>query len=656
MFDFIRRHNRIVMWVLFPLIFISFALFGIEGFTRMGEGAGATVAVVDGAKITQLEWDNAHRQEVERRRAANPNVDLRLLDSPAIKYSVLERLVYERVLAAAAAGQRLMVSDQRLASYLGESPAVASLRRPDGTLDMEQYRLLLSSQNLTPESYEALVRAEMAANQVLGGMASSGLSSPVQAEVALNAFGERREVRVQRFTPADHAAKLDPSDADLQAFYQAHLVRYQAPESAQVEYIVLDLNELKKNIALSEDDLRTYYEQNLGTLRTPEKRRASHILITAAQDAPAAEREKAKARAAELLAQLRQAPDTFAAVARQSSQDSASAASGGDLGLEFVRDDRGIDPAIAKAVYALAQTGDISDVIESEFGYHLVRLTSLTPATAPAFDAARAKLEDQYRTQQAQKQFGELAETLKNRVYEQPDSLQPAAEQVKLPVQTASNIRRTPAPGATGALANAAFLGALFSADALDKNRNTDTIDIGSGQVASGRIAQYTPAHARPLDEVREQVRAAFIADRGAALAREAGLAQLNAWSANRPGSDAAKLPEAITLSRDAPQGQPPQLIEAVLRADPAKLPLFVGVDLGAAGYAVARVDKVLPQADQTAEAAAQGRQLYEQAWATAEARQYYEQLKARYKARILAPDPSTVTLTATPAVSAASR
>lgn len=640
MFDFVRRHTKLIMVVLFLLVIPSFVLFGIDGYTRNNDAAGK-VATVDGKKITQTEWDNAHRLDVDRMRASSPNADLRLLDSPAVKYATLERLVRERVLAAAAADEHLMVSDQRLAADLAQDPNIAALRRADGTLDMDQYRRLVAAQGLTPEGFEARVRADMAANQVLGGVVNSELVSAAQVDVAMNAFLERREIRVQRFAPADYKAKLNPSDADLEAFYKANLARYQAPESARIEYVVLDLDSIKKGITVSEQDLRAYYDQNAAALGTPEERRASHILITAPKDAPAAVREKAKATATELLAQLRKAPGTFADVARKSSQDEASAPSGGDLG--FFQRDKGIDPTISKATYALGKSGDISDVVESDFGYHIVQLTDLKPAAVPAFEKLKPQLEDQLRTQQAQRQFGELAETFTNGVYEQSDSLKPVADRLKLGVQTADNVRRAPAPGATGALANTKFLNALFSADSLEKKRNTEAIDIGANQLVSGRVVQYNAAHARPLDEVRTEVRAAFLNERGAALAREDGQAKLKAWTA-QPAA-ATGLPAAIVVSRDQPHEQPPQLVEAVLRADPAKLPTFVGVDLGADGYAIAQVDKVLPKAEQSADIVTQTRQRYEQLWASAEARQYYELLKARYKAAILVPAPANDTI-----------
>ena len=639
MFDIVRKHTKLLMGVLFLLIIPSFVLFGIDGYTRMGD-AGVKVATVNGKAITQSEWDNAHRFEVDRLRASNPSLDLNLLDSPQIKYASLEQLVRERVLAAAAADEHLSVSDARLAAYLQNDGGIAALRRADGTLDMDRYRQMLAQQGLTPEGFEARVRNDLALQQVLGAVANSSFSTQAEADVAMNAFLERREIRFLKFDSAEFAAKVKPTDAELEAYYKENLARYQAPETARVEYLVLNLDEITKTVVVSEQDLRKYYEQNSASLGEPEERRAAHILITAAKDAPAAEREQAKAKATALLEALRKSPDTFAAVARASSQDDVSAASGGDLG--FCRSDRGTDPAIAKAAFALGKAGDISDLVESDFGYHIIRLSEIKPTGVPPFEQARAKLEGQYRTQEAQKRFGELAEEFRNGVYEQSDSLKPTADKLKLTIHTADKVSRVPAPQASGALANPKFLAALFSADSLDKKRNTEAMEVAPNELASGRVVTHEAAHALAFAEVKDQVRTAFIAQKGAEAALKAGQDKLKAWD-NAPANATPELTKVATISRDQMEGQSPALVEAALRADPTKLPKMLGVNLGAEGFVVARVDKVIPHGKMVAEETAQNLQRYQQMWALAELVGYYDTLKLKYKAKILAPVPPAV-------------
>jgi peptidyl-prolyl cis-trans isomerase D len=173
---------------------------------------------------------------------------------------------------------------------------------------MEGYKRLLAAQGLTPEGFEARMRSDLSMQQVLAGIANSELVSQANVDAAMNAFLERREVRVLRLAPKDFTAKVNPTEADLQGYYKTHEMQYQVPESVNIEYTVLDLDSVKKAVNVSEQDLRTYYEQNAATLGSPEERRASHILVAAPKDAPAAEREKAKAKAEALLAELRAAP------------------------------------------------------------------------------------------------------------------------------------------------------------------------------------------------------------------------------------------------------------------------------------------------------------------------------------------------------------
>jgi len=632
MFEFVRKHTKVMMFLMFLMIIPAFVLVGVDGFKSIKAG-GDAVATVGSHSITQGDWDAAHKAEVDRLRAQVPNLDAKMLDSPQARYVTLERLVRERVLTEAVQDAHLNTSDARLARELQQSPTIASLRRPDGSIDIERYRQLAANQGLTTDGFEARVRSQLSVRQVEAGLLSTAFSPAALADVSLNAFYERREVQVSRFNPADYAGKVNPSDAEIDAYYQANPTQFQASEAASVEYVVLDLDTVKKSITLNEADLKSYYEQNVTRLSGKEERRASHILINAPKDMPADDRKKARERADALLVQVRKAPDTFAEAARKNSQDSGSAPNGGDL--DFFARGAMVKP-FEDAAFALNK-GDISDVVESDFGFHIIKLTDVKTPKQRSFEELRPSMEADLKTQQAQRKFAETAETFTNGVYEQSDSLKPVAERLKLEVKTVDNLQRKPVPGVTGVLANPKFLAAIFSADSLEKKRNTEAVEVGPNQLAAARVTEYTPASTRPLTEVRAIVSARLIASQSAEMAKKDGIEKLANWKAAAP----ANMPAAVTVSRDGAQVVPGPVLDAVLHADTTSLPVWVGVDLGAQGYVVARVNQILPRNAPAPATADQERKQYAQWVASAENKAYYKLLTQRFKVAIKAPRPA---------------
>ncbi|MCC2633039.1 MAG: Rotamase [Ramlibacter sp.] len=634
MFELIRKHMKIMQLVLFLLIVPSFVLFGVQGYENMRE-KGNAVAKVDGHEILQGDWDEAHRAEVDRLRQQMPNLDASLVDSPEARYGTLERMVRDRVMQAAVEKSNLLVGDQRLARELQNNEAIAGLRGADGKLDIERYKQLLAARGMTPEMFENQVRGDLAVRQVITGVTQSGFTPPAQANVALSSYFEKREVQVARFPTQEYRAKVEPTEAELQAYYKDHPALFQAPEQASIEYVVLDLSATQQGVAINEADLKTYYDQNASRVGGQEERRASHILVEAPKGAPADAKAKARAKAEELLAQVKKNPDSFADVAKKNSQDAGSAAQGGDL--DWFRAGTLAAKPLEDAAFALKNKGDIAGPVETDFGYHILKLTDIKSPQRRTFEEMRTELEAQMRKEQAQKKYAEAAEAFSNTVYEQSDSLKPVADKLKLEIRTAQGVGRTPQPGATGPLANPKFLQALFSADALERKRNTEAIEIAPNQMVSGRIVQHQPARARPYEEVKAQVREQVVNAKAAELARKDGAAKLAAWKA-APAS--ATLPGAESVSRMDRGRQPPEVVEAALRTDPGQLPALVGVDLGANGYAVVKVNRVLPREAPPPAQAQQEQQQYTRAWSAAEAQAYYELLKDRFKVQVLVEKP----------------
>ncbi|HEU4460189.1 MAG TPA: SurA N-terminal domain-containing protein [Methylibium sp.] len=628
MFEFVRSHTRLLQFVLVLLVFPAFVFVGVEGYRGFGQ-SDPKVATVAGRPITQAEWDNAQRTQLERARAQSPGADAALLDTPAARQQTLDALIRDRVLLAAADKLRFNVSDERLQRVFANDPQLAFLRNPDGSLNRD----LLIAQGMNPQQFEQQLRQDLAMRQVLMGIGGTALAPAAATDAALDALFQQREVRIARFESKNYASKVAPTDAQIEAYYQdpANAASFNAPERADIEYLVLDLEAVKAGIKPSDEDLRKFYDDNMARFVAPEERRASHILVKSDKSEPADKRAAAKAKAQSLLDQARKDPKSFAELARKNSDDPGSAAKGGDL--DFFGRGAMVKP-FEDAAFSM-KTGDIGEVVESDFGYHVILLTGVRGGEKKPFDAVKTEIAEELKTQQAQKKFAELAETFTNMVYEQADSFKPTAEKLGLAVQTAKDVVRTPAAGASEVLANAKFLAAVFSEDSVKNRRNTEAVDLGASRLASARVLDHSPARRLPLEAVKDRVKAQLVTEQAAALARKDAEAKLEAW---RGGASAeAALEPALKINRAQSEGLPRPLIEAVLAAPAEPLPSWTIVDFGELGSAVVRVDKVLPRDPSLGDPKQLATQ-YAQVWGAAEAEAYYAALKERFKVQKMPP------------------
>ena len=622
MFDFFRKHTRVMQFALVLLIFPSFVFFGVQGYSSFMGGGNTVVAKVAGHDITKAEWDAAHQAQIERIRRQMPTADAKLLDTPEMKTQSLDGLVRERVVLAAVDKLHLVTTDDRLQRMFATDPQFAPYRNADGSLNKD----VIGAQGMSSEMFAARLRQDISMRQVVQGLAGTEFAPLSATTAAIDAMFQQREVQIERFETKDSVAKVNPSDADIDAYYKdpKHAAEFEAPEQSTVEYAVLDVDALKKGITVTDEELRKYYAENESRYGTPEERRASHILVKAEKGATADERAKAKAKAESLLAELKKPQTVFADLARKNSDDPGSAQKGGDL--DFFARGAMVKP-FEDAAFSLKQ-GETSGLVESEFGYHIIRVTAVRGGGKRSFDTVRAEIEDEVKKQLAQKRFSELAVEFTNMVYEQSDSLKPVVDKFKLELRTAKDVKRNPGPEATGPLANPKFLAALFGNDAITNKRNTEAVETGASQLASGRVLVYAKAHQLPLAEVRARVRERVVQVQAAALARKLGEERL-AVLTKTPATPMAGAVQII--SRAQGRELPRTLTDAVLKAPVATLPAFVGIDLGEQGYALAKLSKVLGR-DPIAADPAQAQTSYAKAWADAESQAYYEALKLRFK------------------------
>lgn len=634
MFEAIRQ-TKSVMIVLLGLLVVAFVFVGVSGYDSFSQRS-ATVAELEDVSITQEQWDRAHANEIDRLRQAMPQLDVKLLDSPAARYATLERLLQEALINKAVQDKHVMAGEAAVATALRQDEWLNARRDASGQLNVAAVEEELAARGMSSEQYAAQVAYALAQEQLTRGVQATGVVSKAAAQATLDAYFERRDVQVAAFNASNYVSKVQVSDADVQAYYDANPAQFQADEAIDIEYLVLDQAKLAQQITVNEAELRAYYDQNKDRLAGPQERRASHILLPLAPDADAATVASVTEQAQSLLAQARANPDAFAQLAKDYSKDPGSAANGGDLGY-FGRG--AMVKPFEDATFALSENA-ISDVVRSDFGLHIIKLTGIKAPPAKRFADMRAELAANLRADAARKQFAEAAERFSNLVYEQADSLAPAAQALGLQVQSASNVTRTNQL-ADALLANTALTAALFSNEAIEKKLNTAAIDVGQQRLVSARVVKHMPAHTKAFELVSADVRQMLVATRSAALAREAGEAALAAWQDG--GSSSASFGDKLTVSRDQGGVMAPNLVAAVLRTPADALPAYTGVDLGEQGFVVLKVLAVKPRtAVDAVQSEAEANQ-YTQAWSSAEINAYLQSLKAKYNAQILVPKPSAL-------------
>jgi peptidyl-prolyl cis-trans isomerase D len=583
MFRFVEK-QKLLIQILLGGIALTFATWGIQSYTQFRSQNDA-VANVNGIKITQREFDDAlQRQQQRLRQLFGDRLDLDALDTPATRRALLESMIDNRLVASAAAKARLAVSDDTLREAILGIPAF----QEDGRFTKSAYEAVLRSQGMTPQGFESSMRYELTLQQVSNAVTDSAIGSRTVAARLAKLLEEKREV-AEALVPAQpfmSQVKVDPAQA--KAYYDSHQDEFRVPERMRVQYVVLSGEALAATEPVTEAELKQAYEANASRYKADEQRRASHILIQVEPDAKPAVREAARKKAEEILAEVRKSPGSFAELAKKYSQDPGSAEKCGNLGYF----DRGmmVKP-FADAVFALGKVGDISGVVKSDYGYHIIELTGIQPGRTRTLDDVRKELTAELQKQKAARAYAEASERFSNLVFEQADSLQAVAQRFKLKLQDSGWITRAvdkaPAP-----LNNAKLINALFSDDVLVKKHNTPAVEVAPETMVAARVLEHEAASLRKFDDVKSAIEQELRRQEALKLAEKEGEAKL---SKLRLGADAGlKWGATRQVTRRDAKGLSEEALRRIVTADVSKLPAYVGADKGEAGYAIYRISKVI--------------------------------------------------------------
>jgi peptidyl-prolyl cis-trans isomerase D len=606
MFDLVQKYKKFIQLFL-GLLAITFLTWGLESYTRMGERAD-TMATVNGLPISEREFQEAYRNQQEQvRRLFGGAVDPAMLDSPESRQALLDSIVSQRLVASEVGRAQLLMSREAVIDLITNAPEF----QENGAFSTASYSAYLAQRNISDAQNVAELQSQLPMSRLVGSIAESAIVPRTVAERLAAIEGERREIAEFRILTQPFEARVQIDDAKLKAYYDANPADFRTPERVRAEYVVLSAENLGRGDPPAEAELRAAYEAAAARYRVEEQRRASHILL------------KDKAEAEKLLAELRKAPGQFAALAKKSSLDTGSAEQGGDLGM--VSKDSLASAKLAAVVFGL-KAGELA-VAESEFGFHVVRVTAIQAGKARSFDEVRGELAAELGKQRGTRRFAEAAEAFTNMVYEQSDSLRPAAERFKLQVQATGWIGKS-ARQELGALDNPRLLSALFSSDALLKKRNTDAIEVAPSTLVAARVLEHQPAAQRKFDEVKGEI-AQLLRNREASeMAYKDGVAKLEAL---KKGEEAGVRWGAVrNVSRREAQGLPADVLRRVVAADASKLPAYVGIPIPDSGYLLVRISRVTPGVPASEQEKAQALSRALQTAGAAQFEAYVASLKAR--------------------------
>jgi peptidyl-prolyl cis-trans isomerase D len=605
-------------WVgkaLLALITIPFALFGIDSYLN-NAGGNVSIAEVNGESISVKEYSFA-LQNLRNRLQAEGKVDPAQLESPQVKQMVLDQLIDKQLLTNEIKDAKFAITESQLATYITGMPEFQA----NGKFSEEAYYQSLEQNGLTPTKFEAAIRTDLLSQQANDGFGRLGFSVNSRAEHAYKLNYEKRTVSVAEIKNKDFVNQVNIDDNAVKAYYEKHKAKMLLPEKVKIEFVLLSANSLISEITVSEQEIKQFYDENIEKFQVSEERRASHILIGFGVSASAEQKAAAKAKAAGLLEALRKNPTRFEELAFKESQDPGSATKGGDLG-SFGRG------AMVKPFEDTAFTlkvNQISDLVESEFGFHIIKVTEISGKSVD-YKSLSPQIKGDLLFQKAQAKFTEKAEEFSNMVYEQSTSLEPIAKAFGTQVVKSDWFTRE--EGAKY-FKNDKIMNVVFSDEVLKERRNSEAIEISPNNLVSARVVDYEAVKPRTYDEVKGGIKELLTLEAANKLAIAKGSATLKALQAGKNLPDIDWISD-VTVDRKDAQGLTDLSMTQVFKTNVKTLPGYSGAADVKQGYLLVRVTDVISPVLEDVEVKKRATQEFTSALAAEYLRAYKQSLRLK--------------------------
>ena len=502
--------------IIIGLVVLSFVFAGVGSYLN---SSGETVAAtVNGEEIGLNELERAYQSQRSRMESQyGESVSALFADEgymQQFRRGVLDSLIDEKLVEQKARELGLRVGDDQIRDTIRSMPEF----QLGGQFNNDRYLALLRQNGYQPSDFRDFLRTQLTREQLTRALGVSDFALPGEARRVFDLQAQTRDARYVVVDAAPFADEVEISDADIQGYYDANITSFDTEEKVSVAYVKLSVDDLKGDVTVSDDDVSAWYEENKDQYRDEEQRRVSHILIETGDDEAAA-----KAKTEALLAEIKGGAD-FATVAEENSEDSFSAENGGDL--DYITPGM-MDDAFDSAVFSLKNVGDVTDVVKTEFGFHIIKLTDLKPETIKPFNDVAGEIRDNLITEKATDRFYELQSRMAEVAFEVPDTLDEVAAIANASIETTPLFTRNNVPAE---IDNPQVVSDVFSPELIEEQVNSDLIELDARTVMVVRVNEHEAQRTKSLDEVKESITASLRSEKAQQAAQdwaEAQLAQL---------------------------------------------------------------------------------------------------------------------------------
>ena len=584
MLDVIRSNAQ--SWgvkIAFGIIILVFVFWGVGGLTG---GPSTVILTVNGEPITIQEFQRKYEQLEQQVRAQYPDIDAAGLKAMQLKQQLIQNLVLENILIQEAKRVGATVTPVELRKVVESFPA---FQNAEGKFDPEAYLRMLKAQRNTPGIFEAELRNNMLINKLRTDVTAGAFVPEAEVRDLFRYEGERRILEYVLYPVGDFTSKVAVDDAQIKDYYDANQTAFTVPPQADVEYLLIGAEALAASQVIGDDAVADFYQKNAAQFATPEVAHARHILVRVDEKASAEDQAKAKAKIEAVAARLKAGED-FAAVAKEVSEDPGSAVQGGDLGW-FQHGQ--MVPEFDKAAFAL-KTGEVSAPVKTQFGWHLILLEERKEAGQKPLDEVKDQIRRRLAQDEAAGKVQEALEQVQLAVIG-GKTLKEAGEPLKLEPKSTGLVDTTALSDMTGIKPE--NLPALLSAK---PGTVLDTPFVTKTGYVVAKVNESKPQSVKPLEAVKDDIKARLQQDKARTLAFEAATAARKGFTADLPTDLQAKAQKTDPVSRQGRLGAlgvSPDLAKAAFAAKPNEwLPVAYTLDGGAV---IARVAEVVTPSDE---------------------------------------------------------